>query len=161
MANYKPEDLKQKATAILAKYPAVLGASDTYGSFSRRRLLVDHKTIGNRVPMHRGKDFIKLLSSTPNSIKNPAEAESGISLSSVEQLVEPGQARLIAELLYVLSQRGVRMTVQDLVQVIVMSQAQGGLDSLTAGNPMLGDLVETRPLDIAAAVNRLRGLSVE
>lgn len=81
-----------------------------------------------------------------------------VDLDAVNQLVCPSQARTIAESLRVM-RSGLRKSVDQLVKELDAEVEANGLDVLSAGFPR-GDLARCRLMDLAATVNRLRGLEV-
>jgi hypothetical protein len=101
----------------------------------------------------QGKRSVKLRARDVDQLQIGVEA---IDLSAVEQLVEPGQVRAIAEAI-VYAQRYRMTATTPLVEAIAAVMAdidQYGLDCLSEW-PM-GDLVCFRGLELAATINRLR-----
>jgi hypothetical protein len=85
-----------------------------------------------------------------------------VDLTAVQQLVEHSQTRAIAEVLLYASARHMTdpgVTVRDLLRRIDSDLDEQGLDVLKP-TWRLGNLSRPRPLEIAAALNRYRGLRV-
>ncbi|TMJ05887.1 MAG: hypothetical protein E6H01_02455 [Bacillati bacterium ANGP1] len=84
-------------------------------------------------------------------------------LATLEQLVDPAQARAVAVALIWVADRGLvdgMRTVRELLGLIEVEVAQRGLEGLVPeGVP--GDLALPRRQEIAAAINRLRTLRVK
>lgn len=160
MESYLPQDLSSAAKQIVSSFPRNINQATTYGSLPRRSIALDSATVGTRTPAARGRDFIKMFADNKSAVKNPAEAEGGIDISHIEQLVEPGQVRTIAEYVYSLAKDEVALPMADLVEKLEKVQQTEGLDGLECGKQLLGDLVEARRYEVAAAMNRLRGLKV-
>ncbi|HIK41301.1 MAG TPA: ATPase, partial [Thermoleptolyngbya sp. M55_K2018_002] len=83
-----------------------------------------------------------------------------VDLSAIEQLVEVGQVRTIGAAIAYLQQHYLdgRRTLPDLLNQIAPQLATNRIDELTTYRQ--GDLVAVRPLELAAALNRLRSLSL-
>ena len=83
-----------------------------------------------------------------------------IDLSAVEQLVATSQLRAIAEaLVWARGHADREPLLPDLLDAVADHVDAGGLDALTGGHR--GDLAEFRPVDLAAAINRLRSVELE
>ena len=84
-----------------------------------------------------------------------------IDLSAVEQLVETSQVRAIAEGLQLLAGRAMdgKTTIEELLAQLYAQIGNGGLDALKPGW-RLGNLAMPRPLEVAAALCRLRSLEI-
>lgn len=99
----------------------------------------------------------KVLSRTRDAIDF---GEVRIDLTAVQQLVEHSQTRAIGEiLLYSAQHMADGVTVRELLRRIESDLDEKGLDVVKPGY-RLGNLARPRPLEIAAALNRFRGLRV-
>jgi predicted ABC-class ATPase len=99
----------------------------------------------------------------PHSARTVSLGRDSIDLGSVEQLVDPAQARAIAAALIFTADRGLAdgmRTVRDILGVIELEVAQHGLEGLVPDGAQ-GDLAQPRRLELAAALNRLRTLRVK
>jgi predicted ABC-class ATPase len=148
---FVPQDVTAQAKAIAAAYKTDRDreGGDRFGRLSPR--CVDPASIDPS----KGRHSVKLRSRDVDQLQIGTEA---IDLTAVEQLVEPGQVRAIAEAI-VYAQRYHMDKTRPLAEVVaaVMAEVeQHGLDSLSDW-PM-GDLVRFRGLELAAAINRLRSL---
>ncbi len=84
-----------------------------------------------------------------------------IDLSGLHQIVHSAQTRALAAGLAWAVASGVvdgRRSVGEIVEVVVARMRDGGMDGF--GESSRGDLAEFRGLDLAAALNRLRGMGV-
>lgn len=97
MDSYIPHIITKEATAVVEQYPSVVTQDATYGSLPDRKLCVD--LTGTRSPYAPRKSFINLKPQAKNPVDDPSEAEPGIDLSGLDQIVEVGQSRTIASLL--------------------------------------------------------------
>ncbi|MEA5450886.1 ABC-ATPase domain-containing protein [Leptolyngbya sp. CCNP1308] len=154
MDEFCPQDVTERAKAIAAEYQ-----TDREGeggsSFGRPTPRIIQPA---SIDPSQGKRSVKLRVRDVDQLQIGTEA---IDLSAVEQLVEPGQVRAIAAAI-VYAQRYHMTTKTPLAEAIAAVMAdldQYGLDSLTEW-PM-GDLVNFRGLELAAAINRLRTLRTQ
>ncbi|KAK3691239.1 hypothetical protein LTR37_018771 [Vermiconidia calcicola] len=97
MDSYVPKIITREAKEVIKQYPRMLAEHGHYGSTPVRKLSV-HLT-GSKPPRALRKNFIAVRPQTSNPVHDPAEAESGVDLSGLDQLVEVGQSRIIALLL--------------------------------------------------------------
>ena len=170
MDQYVPQDLTQRASQVVEQFPTTINIEESYGTIPDRRISIPKSLLGSKPPVARGKDFLKLFPAddmpsvdSSKSVKNPAESEAGIELGAVEQIVEPGQLRFMAEVLRYLAENAGRTGVglTDLMKEIEKVVGEGGLDAVNVQGHALGDVVVARSLEVGAAVNRLRGMVVE
>ncbi|MGF1518345.1 MAG: ABC-ATPase domain-containing protein [Nodosilinea sp.] len=154
MAEFCPQDVTAQAKAIAAEYKT---ERDPEGGPSFGHLTPRIIQPGSIDPS-KGNRSVKLRARDVDQLQIGTEA---IDLSAVEQLVEQGQVRAIAEAI-VYAQR-YRMTattpLPEVIAAVISDVEQYGLDCLTDW-PM-GDLVNFRGLELAAAINRLRTLRTE
>ena len=97
MDSYVPHMITKGAAAVVERYPSVVTESATYGAIPSRKLRID--LTGFKSPYAQRKSFINLRPQAKNPVDDPAEAEPGIDLSGLDQIVEVGQARIIATIL--------------------------------------------------------------
>lgn len=97
MESYIPEDLTQLAKDLVQRLPRDIGQDLSYGSLPGRGLRYPESVTRGRTPWAKTKNFI-ILPST-EGVKDPSEADNGVDVSGVEQLVESGQTKLIAHTL--------------------------------------------------------------
>ncbi|HSM83905.1 MAG TPA: ABC-ATPase domain-containing protein [Nodosilinea sp.] len=148
-----PADVTQQARAIAATYQT---ERDREGG-SHFGTLTPRTVEPTSIDPSQGRHSVKLRSRDVNQLQIGSES---IDLAAVEQLVEPGQVRAIAEAI-VYAQRyhmGADTPLATVIERVMADLAQHGLDSLTDW-PM-GDLVCFRGLELAAAINRLRTLQI-
>ena len=158
MRSYLPHSLTTSARRIVQQYPTSIIQSPDYGALPHRQLSIPKSVLGSKPPAVRGTHFLRLFSAPKNVVANPAESETGIDLSGVEQLVEPGQVRLVAEVLRWLSRdEGSKRSVRDSIDLLDRIFGDGGLDGVVREGHAWGDLVAARRLEVGAAINRLRG----
>ncbi|MFW6115350.1 MAG: ABC-ATPase domain-containing protein [Thermodesulfobacteriota bacterium] len=153
MVEYKPSDLTQEAHRIAERYKA--GRTPEGGKHFGR--------ITERVPLRRsfdpskGRREVKISSKGLQSI---AFGTHTIDLGAVEQLVDISQTRAIGDAIYYATtfMDGSR-PLKEIVDVVISAIEKRGLDVLN--KRPVGDYAKFRGLELAAAINRLRTLSVE
>lgn len=153
MMEYKPHDVSKKAQAIADKYKA-------------ERKLEGGKYFGNvtyRIPLahsfdpSKGKREVKISSKGLLSI---AFGKHTIDLGAIEQLVDISQTRAIGDAIYyAMRYMDGRRTLKKIVHAVLEDIGQKGLDVLNSR--LVGDYALFRGFELAAAINRLRTLSVK
>lgn len=152
MVEYKPYDLTVEARTIAEKHRA--GRTPEGGeSFGRTT---------ERIPLARsfdpskGRREVKISSKGLHSIAFGTHA---IDLGAVEQLVDISQTKAIGDAIYYATRyMDGRKTLGEIVNALLERTKEKGLDVL--GHRPAGDYAEFRGLEFAAAINRLRTLSV-
>ena len=153
MDEFCPQDVSEQATAIAKEFRTQRDREGgaTFGSLKPR--IVDPHSIDPS----QGRKSVKLRVRDVNQLQIGTE---DIDLSAVEQLVEPGQVRAIAEAM--VYAQGCHMSMQtslpEVIQAVMADIEKDGLDCLSEW-PM-GDLVSFRGIELAAAINRLRTLRI-
>ena len=148
---FVPQNVTEQAKAIAADFRTERDreGGQTFGTLTPRIIQPDS------IDPSKGRHSVKLRARDLDQLQIGTEA---IDLSAVEQLVESGQVRAIAEAI-VYAQRYHMTETTPLaaaIAAVMADVAQYGLDCLTEW-PM-GDLVCFRGLELAAAINRLRTL---
>lgn len=153
MDSYRPKDVTEDARKICKGFPSNrrVEAAEKFGQIKSR--LID---MGGISPMASGK--VKVKAKGLHYIQFGRHI---IDLSFVEQLVDESQTRAIALSLYWLWERmrGKRTLREGLKDLFNMLKTEG-LDALSLRNEAEGNLAMPRPYEIAAAINRIRGLKV-
>ena len=104
----------------------------------------------------KGKREVNITSKGLHSI---AFGTHNIDLGAVEQLVDISQTRAIGDALYYATKyMDGKRTLQEIINAVLKSISENGLDVL--GYSLSGNYAAFRGLEIAAAINRLRTLSV-
>ncbi|MGB5712071.1 MAG: P-loop domain-containing protein, partial [Waterburya sp.] len=154
MEDYLAQDVTTKAKAIALQYATERNAEggSSFGAVSSRIPL------GESIDPSRGKRESKITTRGLDTIIFGTEE---IELSAVEQLVDSGQLKAIANALIYAKKTYMsqHLTVSEILIKINQDIAASGLDILT-GFPQ-GDLTLFRSLELAAALNRLRSLQVK
>jgi predicted ABC-class ATPase len=152
MIEYRPHDFTENARRISEKYEAER-TSEGGNEFG---------TITGRVPIagsfdpSRGKREVKISSKGLTSIDFGVHR---IDLGAIEQLVDISQTRAIGDAIqYATRYMDGRKTVSEIISRVIDDALSRGLDVL--GSKPVGDYAEFRGLELAAAINRLRTLSV-
>lgn len=153
MDEFCPQDVTAQAQAIARQYQTERASEGGphFGAITPR-IPLPHS-----INPSKGKRSVSLRSRDVDQLQIGTES---IDLAAVEQLVEPGQVRAIAEaILY--AQRhylSENTSLAAAVAAVMADLDQHGLDSLT--DWPVGDLASFRGLELAAALNRLRTLRV-
>lgn len=174
MTDYQPQDVTEQARAIAAQFVTQRTAEggDRFGSLNPRIPLPKrldspekrwekswHGSRQNHRPVQddRPERSPKLKARDIDELVFGSET---VDLSAVEQLVEVGQVQTIGAAIAHLQQHYLdgRRTLPDLLNQLAPNLATRQMDKLTT-HPQ-GDLVAIRPLELAAAFNRLRSLSL-
>ena len=153
MNRFVPEEVTQQAREIAEKYPTErqIEGGDHFGQISAR------VPLAASLDPSRGRKSVQVKVRDTNEIVFGEEA---IDLACVEQLVETGQVKAIAEAMVYAKEYyldGRRSLAEALAEVIADVDIDG-LDVLTRFPE--GNLVEFRIFELAAALNRLRSLQL-
>ena len=153
MVEYKPYGLTEQARVIAEKHRTERRpeGGERFGSISERIPLA------RSFDPSKGRREVKISSKGLQSI---AFGTHTIDLEAVEQLVNTSQTRAIGDAIYYATKymdRG--RTLREVVDTVVEDIAKKGLDLLSA--KPTGDYAAFRGLELAAAINRLRTLSVQ
>lgn len=155
MESYRPHDWTSRAHEIAQRYPNPAPPTADYGSVPDRT--VSLSLAGDRPPLARGTDRIVFRAWRDNVAAQDSNAE--VDISALEQLVEEGQANLCADALRVISDSADTKSVRDWVRELEKLMEQRQADIRGESRPR-GNLTWTRPLEVMAVVNRVRGLRV-
>ena len=153
MVEYKPYDLSRQAHSIAQKYRA--GRSPEGGEYFGR--ITERIPLAQSFDPSKGRREVKISSKGLQSIVFGTHT---IDLGAVEQLVDTSQTRAIGDAIYYATKyMDGRRTVGEIVSNVLKATAEKGLDVL--GHRPVGDYAAFRGLELAAAINRLRTLSVQ
>lgn len=154
MDEFLPQDVTDQAKAIAQKFQTDRDREGgaNFGTIKPR--VIDPRSIDPS----KGKRSVKLRARDVNELQIGTE---DIDLSAVEQLIEPGQVRAIAEAIVYAQNCHMSMqtTLPDVIAGVMADVEQEGMDCLSEW-PM-GDLVSFRSIELAAAINRLRTIQVK
>lgn len=151
MEAFRPREVTDAARAVAARWTG--RRPEATGFPAVRHRVVDPESVD---PRRGGK--IKTKGQGTDAVQFGTDT---IDLSAVEQLVDPSQTTGIAQALIRLVEDGWldgQRSLADALDILEARLAQRGMDVLRAGFP--GDLARPRRFEIAAALNRLRSLSV-
>ena len=157
---YTPRDATEEAKRIVAASgPAVAGALDRpFGAVTRR---------APRPEAFRAFAGQKVRIQEIDAIwYGEKEEPEEINLKGLEQLVEKGQTRFIADALRFLVRSGALTGGRPLDEVLDglarLLDGPQGLDAIAGQDEGLpGDYVRPRAVEIGAAINRLRGMTAQ
>ncbi|NEP52980.1 MAG: ATPase, partial [Moorea sp. SIO3C2] len=153
MDNFQPQDVTEKAQLIAKNYftERTAEGGKNFGTITPR------VPLAHGIDPSRGRKAVKLKVRDVDEVGFGAE---NIDLSAVEQIVEVGQLRAISKALVYAKEKYIdeRLTLSEILALVMKDIEEEGLDVLTLFPE--GDLVQFRRLELAAALNRLRTLSV-
>ncbi len=152
MVEYKPYNLTVEARTIAEKHRAgrIPEGGESFGRTTERIPLA------HSFDPSKGRREVKISSKGLHSIVFGTHA---IDLGAVEQLVDISQTKAIGDAIYYATRyMDGRKTLGEVVDALLESTKEKGLDVL--GHSPTGDYAEFRGLEFAAAINRLRTLSV-
>ncbi len=153
MVEYKPYDLTEQARAIAEKYRAERRpeGGEHFGAITQRLPLA------RSFDPSRGRREVKISTKGLQSIVFGTHT---IDLGAVEQLVDASQTRAIGDAIYYATKyMDGKKRLRQIVDAVVEDMMDKGLDVL--GPRPVGDYAAFRALELGAAINRLRTLSVE
>ncbi len=147
MEDFQPQEVTAKARAIAQQYPCERQLERRFGPLTPR--FVSGQGLGaspGRPVKWKVRDINTLVYGTEV-----------VDLSAVEQIAEAGQLRAIAvAMVYAQQHLDGQRTIAEIVNRVMADIQAEGLDRLTPFPQ--GDLIVFRPLEFAAAINRLRSL---
>jgi predicted ABC-class ATPase len=153
MVEYKPRDLTREACLIAERYKAgrTPEGGERFGMFTER------VPLGRSFDPSKGSREVKISSKGLQSI---AFGTNTIDLGAVEQLVDISQTRAIGDAIYYATRfmDGTR-PLKQIIEAVIGAIEKEGLDVLN--RRPVGDYAKFRGLELAAAINRLRTLSVQ
>ena len=154
MESYQPRDVTERAREVVRDIPSATEAQevDPWPPSPRRIPLL------RQLDASRGRKRDRVRTVGVRAIEFGQEE---IDLSLLEQLVDPAQAKLIADVLLRLSRgeftNGEESGLKDIVTAIEKQLETSGILSISERG--FGDRARPRKYEIAAALNRLRSLS--
>jgi predicted ABC-class ATPase len=153
MKRFRPEDVTAQARRIAAEHAAARRPEPA----APLELPTERVVKVSSLDPSRGRKDVRVRTRGTDSI---TFGRDDIDLSAVEQLVATSQLRAIAEaLVWARSHADPEPLLPDLLDAVADLVDARGLDALTGGHR--GDLAEFRPVDLAAAINRLRSVVLE
>jgi predicted ABC-class ATPase len=153
MTGYLPEDVGERAGEVAREFPTGR-IPEAPGPFPESP---------PRIPVARSVDPSRGRRSVRIRVRGEDEIQFGrsdIDLAGVDQLVSWAQTRAVAEGLLLARERfmGEAVAVPELLDRVMATLAEEGLDPLGRGDS--GELALFRRHELAAALNRLRGLEM-
>lgn len=152
MVEYKPYDLTVEARGIAEKHKVgrIPEGGESFGRITERIPLA------HSFDPSKGRREVKISSKGLQSIVFGTHT---IDLGAVEQLVDISQTRAIGDAIYYATKfMDGKRTLEEIIKAVLKGTMEKGLDVL--GHGPAGSYAEFRGLEFAAAINRLRTLSV-
>ena len=151
MENFQPDNVTESAKTIAQQY-ATERASEGGQQFG---IITPRVPLAESIDPSRGRRAVKLKVRDVDEI---AFGTQEIDLAAVEQIVDAGQLRAIAAAI-VYAKRYLDRPLSAILDRVMADIDAQGLDVLSAFPQ--GDLAQFRRFELAAALNRLRGLQVQ
>ena len=153
MDNFEPYNVTEKAQKIAQENPneRMIEGGNNFGNITPRIPLAQS------IDPSRGRRDVKVKVRDVDQVVFGTE---DIDLTSVEQLIEPGQLRSISAAIIYAKQyyMNEQTSLPDILDQVMEDIDSKGLDILS--HFPQGDLVIFRRFELAAAINRLRSLKV-
>lgn len=154
MESYSPHDLTNKARDLVNKLPRQVNQHEDYGALPSRCIQLPTSITLSKSPWSKLKDFIILPAPLP-STKHASEADAGIDISALDQIVELGQTKLIAQQLPGLAK--LDSPRDDLSKIMRQFDSRINIKKRLPSSLIGGDFVAVRQFEMSAAISRLRG----
>ncbi|CDO02798.1 putative ATPase of the ABC class [Oceanobacillus picturae] len=156
LESYRPEDVTEKAKQIMNDTPLErdLDVTENFGNVTERYFL----------PQSLQTQKGKRAKVQAKGLSTILMGYNDIQFADTEQLVDPSQTRLIADIILHLDQRNVlgNKSLKDVVQYIDDQLNQKGIAAFSPfKNQHPGDIARPRKYEIAAVINRLRTAAVK
>jgi predicted ABC-class ATPase len=152
MEDYEPSDATPRAREVTSRFPprAPLGSGEISPPRGRRvrASSIDLRRGRRETARGRGLRAIEL-------------GRERVDLSYLEQLAEVGQTEAIARVIGRFSAEGENRGIKDVVDEVLASISESGLDALGNFKGHPGELSLPRAQEVAAAINRIRSLEVQ
>jgi len=153
MEKYQPVDVTEKAKSIAEKMPVerVREGGEEFGRVYRRRIFL------KSLDPSKGKKSVNIKTRRTNYMGFGREE---IELHAIDQLLDPGQLKAIAEAIIFFKKdpESRELPLSDILIKLDQHIREYGLQSISQS--ARGDLVYFRPYEIAATINRHRGLII-
>jgi predicted ABC-class ATPase len=152
MVEYRPYDLTEEAREIAGKYKAgrIPEGGERFG------MVTERIPLAHSFDPSKGRREVKISSKGLQSI---AFGTHTIDLGAVDQLVDISQTKAIGDAIYYATRfMDGRRLLKQIVDAVLRGTNEKGLDVLN--RRPVGDYAAFRGLELAAAINRLRTLSV-
>lgn len=158
LREYRIEDATADAKAVIGKLPTGRRRSDRSALNGIRPRSPEPRSIDPS----RGKRSVVIQASSPEAVRFGTET---IDLRAVEQLLDPSQARAIGYALHLIAHRSRRSHASlpellDQLDGLLDRQGLDGLDPFRRGDEHPGNFARPRRHEVAAALNRLRSVTM-
>ncbi|MGD9202118.1 MAG: ABC-ATPase domain-containing protein [Chitinispirillia bacterium] len=153
MQEFKPYNVTDNANKIARRIPT--GRNNEF--FHTFKNEMKRCPTGNTLDAKNEYGHIRISSGTASEL---IFGKAFIDLSDVEQLVEKTQTRALGLAIHAFKQQmNGTMSVREIISAVKKKIEEEGIDGL---NPLLtGDIAQFRMIELAAAINRMRGLKFE
>ncbi len=153
MVEFIPKDVTQNAHEISKNFPTGRAneGGQSFGSSIQRIPL------GNSLNPYNEYNKIRISASDPYKL---LFGQAAVDLSDVEQIVETAQTKAIGRAIYYAQKHmDGKKTLKEIINIVMDVINSNGIDILD--KRLIGDLARFRALELAAALNRIRGFDVK
>lgn len=150
MKEFKAFEVTGKAHDVAQAYPT--GRSDEFS----RALPYEAKRcpIGSTIDSHNEYNHVRISAANTNEL---IFGKTAIDLSDVEQIVEKAQTKAIGLAIHAFQQRmNGDFSVKEIILAVMNKIQEEGIDALDSR--LTGDIAMFRSIELAATINRMRGL---
>lgn len=148
LEDYRAADATARAREVREKYPAPGPGEGRIHPPKPRRMAT------SSIDLRRGKKTV----ARGRGLSVMELGRERVDLAYLEQLAEPGQTEAIARLVGRLAASREERDVREAVKTVMAGVSRNSLDSLGGSGGHPGELSLPRAQEVAAAINRLRGL---
>jgi len=153
MVEFIPQDVTQRAHEISKNFPT--GRADEGGQGFGPS--IQRIPIADSLNPYNEYNKMRISASDPHKL---IFGQSAVALSDVEQIVETAQTKAIGRAIYYAQKyMDGKKTLKEIIHLVIDDLNKEGLDLLD--KRLTGDLARFRELELAAALNRIRGFDVE
>ncbi len=152
MIEFIPQDVTQKGHEICKSFPTGRVHEGGQGFSSIQRL-----PLADSLNPYNEYNKIRISASDPHKL---IFGQTTVDLSDVEQIVEKAQTKAIGRAIYYARKHmDGKKTVKEIIHLVMDDISSNSIDILD--KRLTGDLARFRELELAAALNRIRGFDVE
>lgn len=150
MKEFNAFEVTGKAHGVAQAYPT--GRSDEFSK--NLRYEAKRCPSGSTIDAHNEYNHVRITAANTNEL---IFGKTVIDLSDVEQIVEKAQTKALGLAIHMFQQRmNGDLSVKEIMLAIINKIQEEGIDALDAS--LTGDIAMFRPIELAATINRMRGL---
>lgn len=153
MVEFIPQDVTQRAHEISKKFPT--GRADEGGQGFGPS--IERIPVADSLNPYNEYNKMRISASAPHTL---IFGQTLVDLSDVEQILETAQTKAIGRAIYYAQKyMNGKKTLREIIHLVIQDIDKEGIDLLD--KRLTGDLARFRELELAAALNRIRGFDVK